>query len=134
MNTEITIYLLEDNEDDVYLFKQIINTDDSCKYTTIVFDSVAGIERTLQNIIPDLLIVDLNIPESFGLQTLRDVKEVSQDIPIIVLTGSDETLGLQAIQLGAQDYLLKGEIHPQALKEQLDLPESEAFCMQHLKN
>ncbi|WP_158965617.1 GGDEF domain-containing response regulator [Paraglaciecola sp. L3A3] len=116
MKTDITIYLLEDNSDDIYLFKQIVNADDSCRYITVDFASVTSLQKSLEYIIPDLLVIDLNISESLGLQTLKDVKEISQDLPIIVLTGSDETLGLQAIKLGAQDYLLKDEVSTHSLK------------------
>lgn len=60
---------------------------------------------------PDLVILDLNLPETKGLETVKKFMEfVRSNIPIIVLTAlNDDQLGMQAIQLGAEDYLVKGQ-------------------------
>ncbi len=60
----------------------------------------------------DLILLDLNLPDSRHLDTLTRVIEVAPEIPIIVLTASeDDGFGLQAVQLGAQDFLRKGEFN-----------------------
>ncbi len=58
----------------------------------------------------DVVLLDLNLPDAQGFDTFRQVRELAPHIPIVLLTGlHDEALGMQAIQGGAQDYLVKGE-------------------------
>ncbi len=57
----------------------------------------------------DLVLLDLSLPDSHGVDTLTRTLEHRADLPIIVLTGlDDERLGTQLVQAGAQDYLVKG--------------------------
>ena len=58
----------------------------------------------------DIVLLDLGLPDSFGLVTLRTMRRRAARLPIIVLTGNnDEQVGLDAIREGAQDYLVKGQ-------------------------
>lgn len=60
---------------------------------------------------PDILLLDLNLPDSYGPQTLERAAGLFPDLPIIVMTGFyEEHLGLELIKKGAQDYLVKGKI------------------------
>lgn len=64
----------------------------------------------------DAVLLDLSLPDAFGLPTVRQVHATSPSIPVVVLSGvSDQNLGLQAVQQGAQDYLVKGQGHPELL-------------------
>ncbi|MEA3165815.1 MAG: hypothetical protein QOJ26_681 [Thermoplasmata archaeon] len=57
----------------------------------------------------DAVLLDLGLPDSQGLPTLRAVRELDPDVPVVVLTGlHDEEAALQALRDGAQDYLVKG--------------------------
>ncbi len=59
----------------------------------------------------DLVLLDLTLPDSGGLDTVRRVAEDAGNVPIVVLTASDdEALGLACIEAGAQDYLPKGDL------------------------
>ncbi|HKQ32294.1 MAG TPA: response regulator, partial [Thermodesulfobacteriota bacterium] len=59
----------------------------------------------------DLVLLDLHLPDSEGLKTFIEIHERYPGIPVIVLTGtSDEDTAVKAVQLGAQDYLVKGEM------------------------
>ena len=59
----------------------------------------------------DLVLLDLSLPDSQGFDTFARVHAQAPDLPIVVVTGSnDEMLAVQAVQAGAQDYLVKGEI------------------------
>src|SRR5204862_3801746 len=56
----------------------------------------------------DAVILDLNLPDSHGLQSLRAIRNQNPELPIVVLTAiEDESAALQALREGAQDYLLK---------------------------
>jgi DNA-binding response OmpR family regulator len=59
----------------------------------------------------DILLVDLNLPDSCGLDTFDRIAQYAADFPIIVLSGlDDESLAIQAVRRGAQDYLVKNVI------------------------
>ncbi|MBF0180841.1 MAG: response regulator [Magnetococcales bacterium] len=59
----------------------------------------------------DILLVDLNLPDSTGLDTFERVRAQAADLPVIVLSGlDDESLAIQAVRSGAQDYLVKNTI------------------------
>ena len=60
---------------------------------------------------PDIVLLDLSLPDSFGLETLARWQAAAPTLPVIVLTGSDdEALAVAAVREGAQDYLVKGRI------------------------
>ncbi|MDH4186231.1 MAG: GGDEF domain-containing response regulator [Nitrospira sp.] len=64
----------------------------------------------------DAILLDLSLPDAFGLPTIRQVHAANPAIPVVVLSGvSDQNLALQAVQQGAQDYLVKGQGHPELL-------------------
>jgi serine phosphatase RsbU (regulator of sigma subunit) len=66
---------------------------------------------------PDVVLLDLMLPDSEGLETSQRVKEAKPDVPVVVLTGvRDEEAGLQALQVGAQDYLTKADINSKLLE------------------
>jgi two-component system sensor histidine kinase UhpB len=64
----------------------------------------------------DAIILDLSLPDSIGLDTLSAVLAHAPDAPVIVLTAlADESLGIRAVQQGAQDYLIKGRVEDELL-------------------
>lgn len=59
----------------------------------------------------DALLLDLSLPDAHGLETVTLARQAAPDVPIIVLTGlDDQEVALRAVQEGAQDYLVKGEV------------------------
>src|SRR3990172_951262 len=86
------------------------------EYNRAVFESthvtkITGALKHLKAETFDVILLDLNLPDSRGFGTFDKVREASPSIPIIVLTGmSDLELGIMAVQKGAQDYLGKGEV------------------------
>lgn len=59
----------------------------------------------------DVMLVDLTLPDSSGLDTVTQLVEVQPNAPVVVMTGmQDEALALRIVQEGAQDYLVKGQI------------------------
>ena len=64
----------------------------------------------------DVVLSDLNLPDSNGLDTLRAITAAAPDVPVVVLTGSnDDSRSVEALQAGAQDYLVKGQIDSHSL-------------------
>ncbi len=65
---------------------------------------------------PDVVLLDLSLPDSAGIATVQMMRSVVPDVPIIVLTGADDhQLAAAALEAGAQDYLVKGQFEHDAL-------------------
>lgn len=112
-DTPITVLLIEDNPGDVALIRSMLGRQ------PFALESVSrladGLDRLDQGDI-DFALVDLSLPDSEGLDTLTRVREHAPTLPVVVLTGTDdEALGLEAVQKGAQDYLVKGQTPPALL-------------------
>lgn len=73
--------------------------------------SLKGALRRLEKHSFQLVLLDLTLPDSDGIETLSRLRERHPDVPIIVLTGNDDTeLARRIVELGVDDYLLKGEV------------------------
>jgi len=111
----IKILLIEDNLDYAQLIKRILSKKTSSAMEVEHHDTFSGgYERASRGGI-DLILLDLDLPDSGNIDTLLSISEVT-DVPIIVLTGTDdESLALKAVQSGAQDYLMKGQVDARLL-------------------
>jgi PAS domain S-box-containing protein len=112
MSEVIHILLIEDNPGDARLIQEELQSVNS--KTIIRLEWVdrlqKGLERLACNHIQAVL-VDLSLPDSQGLETLQRVIQYAPQIPVIVMTGlADEGIGTRAVQSGAQDYLIKGQV------------------------
>jgi PAS domain S-box-containing protein len=114
MNTRsktVRILLIEDNPGDVRLIREMLSetTGAQCELECVDRFS-AGIDRLSQGEI-DLVLLDLGLPDSRGLETFTNVYAKVLEVPIVVLTGlDDETRAVEAVRRGAQDYLVKGRV------------------------
>jgi diguanylate cyclase (GGDEF)-like protein/PAS domain S-box-containing protein len=71
--------------------------------------SLSDTRKKLDEQLPDLLLLDLSLPDSTGLDTVRTTRQLAGALPIIVLTGHNDTgFALKALEAGAQDYIVKG--------------------------
>ncbi|WP_448270280.1 response regulator [Nostoc sp. DSM 114159] len=107
----IKVLLVEDNPGDVLLLQELF------KEVIAVVVELMPVERLyeavnyLTNETFDVILLDLSLPDSQGLQTFVIAHNQAKATPIIVLTGiNDETLATSAMQQGAQDYLVKGQV------------------------
>ena len=133
MNDQL-IYLLEDSKDDVYLVKSMLIGNFKSHFKMSNYETVADLEAGMKSMLPDLLIIDLNLPDSVGLETLVKVKKFAKDFPIIVLTGyDDEVTGERAIQLGAQDYIPKSDLHKSLLLRSIRFSKERFALMKSLE-
>src|ERR1700754_5287366 len=112
----LTILVVEDNPGDLFLLNEFLRN------TDLVIGEVkhAGSLGEARQILPteplELVFLDLSLPDSFGLESYTGLQAYTQRIPVILLTGlSDTKLALQALVMGAQDYLVKGEFDEQLL-------------------
>lgn len=109
--TTINVLLIEDNPGDARLIQEMLADSHHLQADLIIADHLsAGVEH-LQQEKTDAILLDLSLPDSSGLDTLDRVMEHTDALPIVVLTGlDDDAIGLAAIALGAQDYLVKGQV------------------------
>ena len=116
MNDLLRVLLVEDNPGDAELIEEMLPRDGT---TLFEVECVARLSEALECAGADrfdIIILDLNLPDSDGLATLRTLRQQAFRMPIVVLTGnSDEQMALAAIQQGAQDYLVKGQIEKNML-------------------
>lgn len=107
----IKVLLLEESPADVRLLSNELHYVQSP--FNVQLQNVATLEQGLEALSTErfqTVLVDLNLPDSCGLVTLQRVLARAPQIPVIVLTGQeDEEIGIQAMQAGAQDYLIKGQ-------------------------
>jgi len=102
----LRILLVEDSPIDAHLIRSILRST-SFRLTTV--DRLSDAVDVLRSSEIDVVLLDLNLPDSRGLQTLDAVLDQAGGIAIVVLTGDgDEQTALDAVALGAQDYLVKG--------------------------
>ena len=107
----IKALLLEDNVGDAFLVRDMLANEQAVKIDLKHVSSLtAGIGRIREGSI-DIVLLDLGLPESHGLDTLKLLLPEAGNIPVIVLTGlSDQDMGAQAVYNGAQDSVIKGDI------------------------
>ncbi len=104
----IRLLLIEDSPGDARLIQEALTGDEAPTFQVVWASRLAeGLERLAHDSF-DVILLDLSLPDSHGLETFLTVHARVTSIPIIVLTGlSDEQFALEAVQKGAQDYLGK---------------------------
>ncbi|MGH7206263.1 MAG: response regulator [Nitrospiraceae bacterium] len=105
------ILLIEDNEDDVHLIREALAERNEAGFDLEWADRLGKGLASLATGKIDMVLLDLSLPDSHGLGTLDKLHRQAQDLPVVVLTGlNDEAVSLQAMRMGAQDYLVKDRL------------------------
>lgn len=129
LNTTIDVMLIEDNRGDARLIQEMLRAPAHNNGMQFRFMHCETLHDGLEALrampydddeLCDVLLLDLSLPDSFGLATLDAAREASPSLPIVVLTGFDDSdTGNEAVKRGAQDYLVKGEITGEVLRRAL---------------
>jgi DNA-binding response OmpR family regulator len=109
--TPIRALLVEDNPSDARLLREILASADPGGYEVQTADCLGeGLRRLEREGRYDVILLDLSLPDSQGLETVSTLQAAVADVPIVVMTGLDDDVsGLEAVRIGAQDYLVKGQ-------------------------
>src|SRR5918995_2085964 len=111
------VLLVEDNEDDALLIRETLSE------TTVEIERAECLATALEHLAKerfDAVLLDLSLPDAQGLDTIGRVLGQSPAVPIVVLTGlNDEEAAVKAVEGGAQDYLIKGQVDGQLLTRAL---------------
>ena len=107
----IKLLLIEDDPADAELLRNVLSKLSYMTVDLVCTNSLSNAYAILDTLAIDVIISDLGLPDSQGLETLIKISEKFTEVPIIILTGDDdEELALGALKAGAQDYLVKGQI------------------------
>jgi diguanylate cyclase (GGDEF)-like protein/PAS domain S-box-containing protein len=116
----VRILLVEDNLGDARLLREMLREPASRKYEFVHHESMEKAVAYLAGDQVDIVLLDLGLPDSQGLDAVWRARAAAPRIPLVVLTGmDDETLAAQALHEGAQDYLVKGQIDTRGLRRAL---------------
>lgn len=128
-SSRCVLLLVEDNPAEADLVKEMLEAasrdrDYEVRHATRLADAMEELKRSDV----DVMLLDLRLPDSVGVDTVRTLQVASRTVPIVVLTGSEEEeLGSACIVAGAQDFINKNDIRPNLLYRALD------FAMQRLE-
>ena len=126
-----TVLLLEDNLGDSRLIQMILSTLVDPQYEVTTVQRLQEVKEILAQQAFDVALVDLTVPDSTGLETVSAMVQVAPRMPFIVLTRTaDKKLGQDAVQMGAQDFLMKGEFDELLLERTITF----AISRQGMKN
>ena len=111
MNSKTKILLIEDNPGDARLVKEYLFERNATLYDFDHADSLHSGLTLLNNKKVDVILLDLSLPDSHGLDTFIGLNTKYPGVPVVVLTGNDDDeMAARAVHLGAQDYLVKNRI------------------------
>jgi two-component system, NarL family, sensor histidine kinase UhpB len=128
-NQPIHILVLEDNPGDLFLLEESLHGTDLQIAEITHAGTLADARQVLAAKRIDLLFLDLSLPDSFGLETYTRLQGLTQRVAVILLTGLNDTkIALQALVLGAQDYLIKGDFDEKLLSRAI------RYSLERLRN
>lgn len=115
-NAPIRVLLVEDDLGDADLLCELLELVGSARFQVTHSQRLSEAIRHLSQEIFDVVLLDLSLPDSNGLATVNQVCDRIPEVPIVILSGlEDESLAIEAVQKGAQDYLVKGQFNNELL-------------------
>jgi len=121
MSTNSTqVLLVEDNPGDARLMHEMLSEPGPGSFELTRVGRWSEAVNHLASSVASVVLLDLGLPDVQGLDVVRAAHARAVDVPLVVLTGlDDEALAVQALQEGAQDYLIKGQIDSHSLRRAL---------------
>ena len=110
------VLVVEDNHGDARLLREMFHEHEPGGAELTHVECMCEAEKYLADRKVDIILLDLGLPDAQGLEAVRRAHAAAPRVPLVVLTGlDDESLAAQALQQGAQDYLIKGQIETRGL-------------------
>ncbi|MEN4030002.1 MAG: response regulator [Methanobacterium sp.] len=111
---------MEDNPQDLRLIKEMLGEVNNPSFELTSADRLENGLKDLLNYVFDILLLDLSLPDSTGLNTFLSIYEQAPEIPVVILSGfDDEETAVMAVREGAQDYLVKGQVNSPLLSRSI---------------
>lgn len=115
------LLLLEDNDADADIVRGHLTGEGESQFDVVQVSLMEDAARILSDSDVDIILLDLMLPDSKSEESVKRLRQIAGETPIVVMTGvDDENLVLRCIQAGAQDYLLKNEIDAATLRRAID--------------
>jgi len=125
--------LVEDEASDANLVKQALRMAPDADYEVVWVTDLCQARQQLKEKQPDVVLADLSLPDSSGLHTVQSLHHAGSMVPLIVLTGNDDSsFALRTLEAGAQDYLVKGGFDSDSLARAIRYAISRATLEQRL--
>jgi two-component system sensor histidine kinase UhpB len=119
-NEGLKVWLIEDNEGYAFLLQEFLVTLGFSSKDIFVFPSLQEVREIPAEFTPDVILLDLFLTDSFGIETFRTMNTLYGNVPIIVMSGlSDTEIALETLKEGAQDYLVKGEYSTEMMEKSI---------------
>ena len=119
-NDYISVLLIEDNEGDARIIKELLNNITDSNLTLTHASGIEDFKDFYKETKYDVILLDLFLQETVGLKTLNYIIKEAPNVPIIIISGMmDKSMAVNALKLGAQDYLLKGTINSVLLERSI---------------
>ncbi len=116
----ISILLFEDNPGDAGLIEEMVNDSTNYSFELVIVETMEDGIDLLKLGSYDIILLDLGLPDSDGINTFLNVQNVSFETPIIILTGLNvEDIAVKAVKMGAQDYLTKVQVDSELLERSI---------------
>ena len=115
----VRVLLVEDHVEDAQVIQEVLSDEKDVTFDVTVAQTLNQGLKALGDGKADVVLLDLKLPDSDGLDTLAKLRERVPMVPVVVLTAAnDEWMAAQALQRGAQDYLVKGyvQVYPNLLQ------------------
>jgi diguanylate cyclase (GGDEF)-like protein/PAS domain S-box-containing protein len=107
----IKVLLIEDNPGDARLVKEMLIEAGANRFSLTHVDLISTGLSVLKDQDFHLILLDLSLPDGYGLDAIGQVYAVAPHLPVVILTGlNDEAVAIRAVQQGAEDYLVKGQM------------------------
>lgn len=114
-DTLYKVLLIEDNPGDARLFRENLADATGARFEVVCAERLSDALQRLaeEGARFDVVVVDLSLPDSSGLETFERVRDAAPHLPVVIMSGlADEALAVHAVQEGAEDYLVKGQVEP----------------------
>jgi Flp pilus assembly CpaE family ATPase len=117
---QLKVLLVEDNPGDARLVQEMLADAEGSLFQVHCADTLLAALDALANRTFDVALVDLSLPDSHGLECFTTIQAHAPGMPVVVLTGLDsESMAVDAMQSGVQDYLIKGKLSTESLARAL---------------
>ncbi len=112
----LNLLLVEDNPGDARLVREYLDSDTTESVSTTHVSSLNAALAQLRTETPDIVVLDLGLPDTQGLEGLTAIQAGAPQLPVVILTGlADQQFGREAVARGAQDYLVKDRLDADTL-------------------
>lgn len=106
----VDVLLIEDNPGDARLVRELLTEAAQGKFSIVHYPELGPALNDIAKRPFDVVLADMSLPDGEGMEIINRLQESAPALPIVVLTGAkDERRAVQAVQLGVQDYLIKGQ-------------------------